>query len=207
MRGCDASRQQFDSGINLRRPAGVTIVERCRTVGRFLEGLTILSTSHRPGNGRCDRRHVIPSGTERASLPTCSCSCTNEYFSQRAPMKCNSVLCMYLQLLPRGLCFKLHVRCDAGITSSCLSITCHYRWSFFSCRYGMFGTIAFKSCAVVCISLAHEYPNKDMPCQMSPQSCLVRGISNPTAQRRCANLAKTVLMINWIILAVRQLPY
>lgn len=101
MRGCDASRQQFDSGINLREPAGVTIVERCRTVGRFLEGLTILSTSHRPGNGRCDRRHVIPSGTERghgASLPTCSCSCTNEYFSPHAPMKCNSVLRMYLQL-------------------------------------------------------------------------------------------------------------
>ncbi|KAL6833348.1 hypothetical protein J3E69DRAFT_323822 [Trichoderma sp. SZMC 28015] len=70
----------------------------------------------------------------------------------------------------------------------------------------MFGTIAFKSCAV-CISLVHESPNKDMPCQMNLQSCLLRGIPNSTALHSCANLAKTVLMINRIILAVRQLPY
>ncbi|KAL7960764.1 hypothetical protein V8C34DRAFT_51665 [Trichoderma compactum] len=125
---------------------------------------------------RSPSRHSIRYGTGARGLATNPLWYSNErvwYFEQHAPMRCNSVLCMYLQLPDRGfpVCFKLHVRCDAGITSSSLHyLPLLYRWSFFSCRYGMFGIIASKSCSV-CISLAHERLNKDMPGQMNPPSC------------------------------------
>ncbi|KAL6810952.1 hypothetical protein GGI42DRAFT_203708 [Trichoderma sp. SZMC 28013] len=48
------------------------------------------------------------------------------YFEQHAPMKCNSVLCMYLQL-PEAFQFALNYTYDAMLAlPHPLSITCHY---------------------------------------------------------------------------------
>ncbi|KAL7802672.1 hypothetical protein V8C43DRAFT_269073 [Trichoderma afarasin] len=106
---------------------------------------------------------------------------------------------------PRGLCFKLRVRCDAGITSSCLSITCHYRWSFFSCRYGMFGTIAFKSCALRQLGQDCTNDKPDYP-RCSTTAILMLQIHHYICQlRSCEAPCERTAMITDVLLHIPSL--